>query len=176
MIDIGEADVLIAEIASKQARIDALEQEAKQIKEAQIAKVDKWLSEKTQKLKEDIDVASAMLVPIVEDCLAELERTTGIKQKSYKFPSGRAGFRCGGISFNFNSSEEKVDGKSELLLKVVKDHNLDYVLTKEYANWYKLKKSLKVTDEGKVVTSDGEVLPELSAKVEPDKFYVKVGD
>ena len=180
MIDVGQADVLIAEIASKQVQIAAIEQEAKQIKEARITEVDKWYDKKIEPLKNDIDIAKAMLLPFVEEHIAAMEKATGIVTKSINLPSGRAGFRKGNTTFSFTDEQlatEKIDGKSAELLKVVKDHNLDdYVVKKEYADWYKLKKSLIVTDEGKVVTSDGEVLPELAAKVEPDKFYVKVGD
>lgn len=174
MIDIGQADVLIAEIVDKQRKIKQLEDGAKNIIERHLQHIteetNKWLIPEVSKLNEEIDIANALLKPYVEDYLKD-----NPKKRSVKLPSGSAGFRKGTVTFTFNSSpEEKVDGKSETLLKLVKDHKLDnYIVTKESVNWLKLKTSLNVTDDGNVISSDGEVLNELHASKEPDSFYVK---
>ena len=174
MIDIGQADVLIAEIIGKQWQIDNIESNAKKVKEAQIAyitkKVDEWLTKETEPLKAELESLNALLKPYVEDYLKD-----NPKKRSVKLPSGSAGFRKGTVNFTFTSSPtEKVDAKSELLLKLVKDHKLDnYLVIKESVNWIKLKASLNLTDDGKVISSDGEVLSELQATKEPDLFYVK---
>ena len=174
MIDIGQADVLIAEIAAKQRKIDILENNAKEIKQAHIAavtkKIDDWFLKESEPLKAELESLNALLKPYVEDYLKD-----NPKKRSVKLPSGCAGFRKGTINFSFTSSPtEKVDAKSELLLKLVKDHKLDnYLVTKESVNWIKLKASLNLTDDGNVISSDGEVLNELSASREPDSFYVK---
>ena len=98
-------------------------------------------------------------------------------------PSGRAGFQKGSTVFAIADygvypaeACAKLDGKSPRLLEIIQQHGLsEYVVTKEvtYADWKKFKQSLNVTEEGKVITAEGEVLPELTARVEPDKFYVK---
>ena len=70
----------------------------------------------------------------------------------------------------------KLDGKSPRLLEIIQQHKLnDYVVTKEYTytDWLRFKASLNVTDKGEVVTAEGEILPELTARIEPDRFYVK---
>ena len=167
MTDISSADSLIRNIIEKQVKISELENEAKIAKENYSKKIDEWLEKVTQPLKDDIGEISVILMPIIEDYLTDLEKNSGIVTKSVKFPSGRAGFRSGGMYFSFTDkqlAEEKVDGKSEQLLKLVKEHGLsDYIVAKEYTDWHKLKKSLTVTKDGKVVTSQGEILPELIA-------------
>ena len=174
MIDIGQADLLISEIAAKQRQIDILENNANKIKQAHIdavsKKIDDWFLKESEPLKAELESLNALLKPYVEEYLKD-----NPKKRSVKLPSGCAGFRKGTINFSFNSSpEEKVDGKSESLLKLVKDHNLDnYIVTKESVNWLKLKASLNLTEDGNVISSDGEVLNELSASREPDSFYVK---
>ena len=181
MIDIGEADVLIAEIVKKQRQIDIIESNAKKVKEAQIAaitgKIDKWLDEGTAPLKAELESLNAILAPFVE------EYTKDKKAKSISLPSGRAGFQKGSTVFAIADygvypaeACAKLDGKSPRLLEIVQQHGLtDYVATKEvtYTDWLRLKKSLNVTEEGKVITAEGEILPELTARVEPDRFYVK---
>lgn len=181
MIDIGEADVLIAEIVGKQWQIDNIESNAKKIKEAQIAyitqKIDEWLTKETEPLKAELESLKAVLAPFVE------EELKGKKAKSISLPSGRAGFQKGSTVFAIADygvypaeACAKLDGKSPRLLEIVQQHGLtDYVATKEvtYTDWLRLKKSLNVTEEGKVVTAEGEILPELTARVEPIKFYVK---
>ena len=181
MIDIGEADVLIAEIVGKQWQIDNIESNAKKIKEAQIAyitkKIDEWLTKETEPLKAELESLKAMLLPFVE------EELKGKKAKSISLPSGRAGFQKGSTVFSIADCGvypaeacAKLDGKSPRLLEIIQAHKLnDYVVTKEhtYTDWLRLKKSLNVTEEGKVVTQEGEILPELTATVEPDRFYVK---
>ena len=174
MIDIGQADLLISEIASKQRQIDILQNNANKIKQAHIdavsKKIDDWRDKETEPLKAELESLKAMLKPYVEEYLKD-----NPKKRSVKLPSGCAGFRKGTINFSFTSSPtEKVDAKSESLLKLVKDHNLDnYIVTKESVNWLKLKSSLNVTEDGNVISSDGEVLSELQATKEPDLFYVK---
>ena len=181
MIDIGEADVLIAEIVKKQRQIDIIESNAKKIKEAQITKItkdiDEWLTKETDPLKAELESLKAVLAPYVE------EELKGKKAKSISLPSGRAGFQKGSTVFAIADCGvyhaeacAKLDGKSPRLLEIVQQHGLtDYVATKEvtYTDWLRLKKSLNVTEEGKVITAEGEILPELTARVEPDRFYVK---
>ena len=181
MIDIGQADVLVSEIVGKQWQIDNIESNAKKIKEAQIAyiskKIDDWRDKETEPLRLELDILKAMLLPFVE------EELKGKKAKSISLPSGRAGFQKGSTVFAIAhpgvypaEACAKLDGKSPRLLEIVKQHGLnDYVTTKEvtYTDWLRLKKSLNVTEEGKVITAEGEILPELTARVEPDRFYVK---
>ena len=194
MIDIGEvdmpileedeiernlafADEMIEEILKDQREMDSLQKVAKYKKEFAIAKVDKWLAESTEKIQSRIDERKAIIQPIIQEYLA------GKKKKSVKLSSGTVGFTKGSTVFSIADygvypaeACAKLDGKSPRLLEIVQQHGLnDYVTTKEvtYTDWLRLKKSLNVTEEGKVITAEGEILPELTARVEPDKFYVK---
>ena len=180
-MDIGQADILIGEIVEKQRQISTIENSAKKIKDAQIAaiteKIDKWLDEETAPLKAELESLNALLAPFVE------EYSKDKKAKSISLPSGRAGFQKGSTVFAIADygvypaeACAKLDGKSPRLLEIIQQHKLNkYVVTKEvnYTDWKKFKQSLNVTGDGKVVTAEGEILPELTAKVEPDKFYVK---
>ena len=171
------ASVLIGEILTDQREIDSLQKTAKYEKEFQIAKIDKSLAESTEKIQSRIDEKKAIIQPIIREYLQ------GKKKKSVKLSSGTAGFKGGGVVFaiaNYGvypaETCAKLDGKSPRLLEIVQQHGLnDYVRTKEVStvDWTQFKKSLNVTDEGKVITAEGEILPELTARIEPDRFYVK---
>ena len=194
MIDVGQADVfiyeedeiekklafasvLIEEILEDQREIDSLQKIAKYEKEFEITKIEKRLAESIETPQRRIDERKAIIQPIIQEYLA------GKKKKSIKLSSGTVGFTKGSTVFSIADygvypaeACAKLDGKSPRLLEIVQQHGLnDYVTTKEvtYTDWLRLKKSLNVTEEGKVITAEGEILPELTARVEPDKFYVK---
>ena len=136
------------------------------MKEDYIAQVNDWLEKEVGEAQRDIDSLSVMLQPFIESELA------GKKKRSVNLPSGRAGFRKGTVTFELEG--QKVDGKSEQLLSLVKQHQLeDYVVVKESVDWASLKKSLNITEDGKVISSDGELLEAMIAIQEPDKFYVQ---
>ena len=75
MIDIGQADVLIAEIAAKQRQIDILENNANKIKQAHIdavsKKIDDWFLKESEPLKVELESLNALLKPYVEDYLKD---------------------------------------------------------------------------------------------------------
>ena len=181
MIDIGEADVLVRRIIQNQIKIANIEAGAKRIIEENIKQIteetNEWRDKETEPLKAELESLKAVLAPYVEEC------TKNTKAKSISLPSGRAGFQKGSTVFAIADCGvypaeacAKLDGKSPRLLEIVKQHGLnDYVATKEvtYTDWLRLKKSLNVTDEGKVITAEAEILPELTARIEPDRFYVK---
>ena len=194
MIDVGQVDVfiseedeiekklafasvLIEEILEDQREIDSLQKIAKYEKEFEITKIEKRLAESIETPQRRIDERKAIIQPIIQEYLA------GKKKKSIKLSSGTVGFTKGSTVFSIadpgvypQEAIFKLDGKSPRLLEIIQQHGLsEYVVTKEvtYADWKKFKQSLNVTEEGKVITAEGEVLPELTARVEPDKFYVK---
>ena len=159
------ADRLIEEINQAKREIDQLVKVAKWRKIAFAARMDKEVELGTKELQQEIEEKTAMLKPIIE------KQLEGKDKKSIKLLSGSAGFKKVAPSFSFNG--EEINGKSDQLLQLVKSHNLDFVITSEYVDWASLKQSLTVTDDNKVVTKDGEILSEITVKVEPDKFFVK---
>ena len=164
--ELAFADELIADINDAQNEIEQLEKVAKARKEMFAAKIDEWLAESIAKPQILIAEKTAMLQPIIQNHLE------GKKKKSIKLPSGTAGFKKSGAKFTIGG--EKFDGKSEQLLEIVKNHNLnEYIITKEYVDWYKLKKTLNVVSDGVVVSQDGEILQNIEAEPETDVFYVK---
>ncbi len=160
------ADELVEIITQAQQDIKIAEELAKLKKEAFAAKIDKWLAESIAEPQRIIDENTAMLQPIIQ------KQLEGKSKKSIKLPSGTAGFKKSPAKFTIGG--EKIDGKSEQLLELVKAHNLnEYVITKEYVDWVGLKKILNVVSDGLVVSDDGEVLQNMEAEPETDVFYVK---
>jgi len=160
------ADQLIEEINQAQLEIEQLEKVAKLRKEAFAAKIDEELAKNISRPQEIINEKKAMLQPIIQ------EQLEGKNKKSIKLFSGTAGFKKSGAKFTIGG--EKIDGKSEQLLEIVKKHNLnEYIITKEYVDWYSLKKTLNVASDGIVISEDGEVLQNIEAEPETDVFYVK---
>lgn len=164
--ELAFADDTIEEIISDQREIETMTKLAKIKKEAAIQKIDSWLAEGVEVLQKRIDEKKAMIQPIIE---RQLE---GKKKKSIKLPSGTVGFKKSDAKFTIDG--EKVDGKSEQLLELVKEHSLnEYIVVKESVDWKGLKKTLKVVSDGLVVTEDGEIMRNLEAEPEVDVFYVK---
>ena len=160
--DISSANWTIRKILEHQAAIDEVKAQADKMK----TEIEEWLQSETEEHQKSVDSLSALLSPFV---VSQIE---GTKKRSIKLPSGTAGFRKGSVTFTLEG--EKVDKKSEQLLKFVKYHKLDeYIITEEYVDWASLKKSLNVTDDGKVISADGEVFDVMAATQEPDKFYVQ---
>ena len=48
------------------------------------------------------------------------------------------------------------------------------IKTEEIADWASFKKTLNVTDSGKVVNADGEIIQDMEVICSEDKFYVEV--
>ena len=160
------ADQLIQEINDAQLEIELLEKVAKFRKDAFAAKIDSELANDVEKSQALINEKKAMLLPIIQ------KQLEGKNKKSIKLLSGSAGFKKSPAKFTICG--QKVDGKSEQLLEIVKNHNLNnYIITKEFVDWSNLKKTLNVANDGVVISEDGEVLQNIEAEPETDVFYVK---
>ena len=160
--DISSANWTVRKILEHQAAIDEVKAQADKMK----TEIEEWLQSETEEHQKSVDSLSALLSPFV---VSQIE---GTKKRSIKLPSGTAGFRKGSVTFTLEG--EKVDGKSEQLLALVKQRQLeDYVVVKESVDWAGLKKSLNITEDGKVISPDVELLEAMTATQEPDKFYVQ---
>ena len=107
-----------------------------------------------------------LLRPWVEEKLA------GGKKKSVKLPSGTVGFRAGTGTYKFG--EEKVTATNAELLAFVKNDDASFIKVEESVRWGDYKKTLNVTDDGKVVSANGEVIPDMTYTEGEPTFYVKV--
>ena len=131
-----------------------------------VARYDKWRQESVEKLDADEAYFHELLRPWVAEQLADT------KKKSINLPSGRVGFRAGSKSFMLNG--EKVDSTNQDLVDIVESDDSVYVETKKSVRWGEYKKTLHVLDDGRVTTSQGEIIPDMKVEQEEPKFYVEV--
>ena len=131
--------------------------------------VDKRLIEATTPLQDEIDVLTAQIKLFAQKHL----QATG--ERSKLLLSGRRiGFRKGSVTFFFD--DVKADKDNLPLLKFCKDHyNYNFVKSKtiETVDWANFRRSLKVLDNGKVVTVDGEIIENMRAEQADDVFFIK---
>lgn len=124
----------------------------------QIAKIQAWAEEQAEAHENDVKFFEGLLMPFAA---AELE---GKKTKTLKMPSGK-------MSFKKATTYER-DEKA--LLAFVKETGMvDFVKVEEKLNWNEMKKSCTVTEDGKLVTEDGEIVPSVRVFVS-EKFSVEV--
>ena len=131
-----------------------------------IARHEKWREEALKELEDNDAYFQALLRPWAEAKLA------GGKKKSVKLPSGRVGFRAG--SKTWKIGEEKVTATNATLLAFVKNDDDSFVKVEESVRWGDYKKTLNVTEDGKVVSANGEVIPDMTCTQGDPSFYVEV--
>ena len=141
----------IAEHKAECKRIDDFANE-------QIAKIQAWADEQAEAHENDVKFFEGLLMPFAA---AELE---GKKTKTLKMPSGK-------MSFKKATTYER-DEKA--LLEFVKKTGMhDFVKIEEKLNWNEMKKSCIVTEDGKFVTEDGEIVPSVKIFIS-ERFSVEV--
>ena len=121
-----------------------------------VARYDKWLSDSNKKLDADEAYFHELLRPWVE------EQLDGKKASSIKLPSGRAGFHAGSRQYSIGG--DKASATNSALLSFVKQSKPELVEVKESVKWADLKKTLKPMDDGRVVTDDGEIVPDMTVE------------
>ena len=131
-----------------------------------IARHEKWREEALKELEDNDAYFQSLLRPWAETKLA------GSKKKSVKLPSGRVGFRAGSKTYMLDG--EKVAATSARLLSFVKVEDESFIERKESVRWGDYKKTLQVTDSGRVVTADGVPIPGMTCTQGEPSFYVEV--
>lgn len=131
-----------------------------------IARHEAWREDALKEIEESDAYFYGLLRPWVEEKLA------GGKKKSVKLPSGTVGFRAGTGTYKFG--EEKVTATNAELLVFVKNDDASFIKVEESVRWSDYKKTLNVTDDGKVVSANGEVIPDMTYTEGEPTFYVKV--
>lgn len=143
-------------------------QEANDFYADQKSKLDEWLEEATRENKSQIEYFESMLLPYAD------KKLDGSKKRSFKLPKGTIGFRKGTVKYFMDG--QTISGSDEKLTKWAKLNAPDYIKVKESTDWAELKKELVVSKSGKVLASDGQIIPGMEATQSPDTFYAKVGD
>lgn len=131
-----------------------------------IARHEAWRADALKEIDENDAYLQSLLRPWAEAKLA------GGKKKSVKLPSGRVGFRAGSGTYKFG--DEKVTATSAKLLAFVKNDDASFVKVEESVRWGDYKATLNVTEDGKVVSANGEVISGMTYTEGEPSFYVKV--
>lgn len=126
-----------------------------------IAKADKNFETDTKEIRAEID-------SLTDELRRYAERNITGKKRSMKFPSGT-------LSLTKNTPNFFIDGlavtnDNPKLIELARRLDENLIATKEIAKWGELKKRLVVDGNTVLLEETGEVIPELRARTEPDKF------
>lgn len=157
--DLTSANWAFQRLAEAKKKLDKIEKQ----REAYEQQTQHWYEDATKSPKNDIDYFNGLL---------EEYRQT-VPDKKFKTPAGEAKVR----------KTTQYEYKDDDLLAYLKQTHPDLVKTTEKAQWGEFKKTLKPTNDGKVITKeDGELIPFIQAhvtesvKFEPDMTYLIGGD
>ena len=130
------------------------------------ARYEKWRADALAELDGSDAYLKGLLLPWVTEKLADG------KKKSVKLPSGRVGFRAGGETWKMGA--EKIEATTPALLAFVKENDSSFVAVKETVRWGDYKKTLNVMEDGRVATSDGQIIEGMTVTKGEPSFYVEV--
>ena len=156
----------IAWVAKKKAEKQSQYDEQIDFLNRKKAVADEWLQKELESLNGYSASLESQLRPYIE------KKLDGKKTHSIKFINGKAGLRKGTEKFYIANQEVKNDNPK--LIEIVKTYDESLIKTKEIADWASFKKTLNVTDSGKVVNADGEIIQDMEVICSEDKFYVEV--
>lgn len=118
----------------------------------------------------EIDGSDAHLKSLLEPWVAE--KIADGKKKSVNLPSGRVGFRAGGETWKMGA--EKIEATTPALLAFVKENDDSFVKVQESVRWGDYKKTLNIMKDGRVATSDGQIIEGMTVTKGVPSFYVEV--
>ena len=130
------------------------------------ARYEKWRADALAEIEERDLYLKGVLQPWVTEKLADG------KKKSVKLPSGRVGFRAGGETWRMGT--EKIEATTPALLAFVKENDDSFVKVQESVRWGDYKKTLNVMEDGRVATSDGQIIEGMTVTKGEPSFYVEV--
>ena len=130
------------------------------------ARYEKWRADALAELESNDLYLKGLLEPWAAEKIADG------KKKSVKLPSGRVGFRAGGEIWKMG--DEKVEATTPALLAFVKENDDSFVAVKETVRWGDYKKTLNVMEDGRVATSDGQIIEGMTVTQGAPSFYVEV--
>lgn len=130
------------------------------------ARYEKWRVDALAELDGSDAYLKGLLLPWAQEKVADG------KKKSVKLPSGRVGFRAGGETWKMGA--EKIEATTPALLAFVKENDDSFVAVKESVRWGDYKKTLNVMEDGRVATSDGQIIEGMTVTQGAPSFYVEV--
>ena len=130
------------------------------------ARYEKWRADALAEIEGSDLYLKGLLQPWVEEKLADG------KKKSVKLPSGRVGFRAGGETWKMGA--EKIEATTPALIAFVKENDDSFVAVKESVRWGDYKKTLRVMEDGRVATVDGQIIEGMTVTKGAPSFYVEV--
>lgn len=130
------------------------------------ARYEKWRADALAELDGSDAYLKGLLLPWAQEKVADG------KKKSVKLPSGRVGFRAGGEIWKMG--DEKVEATTPALLAFVKENDDSFVKVQESVRWGDYKKTLNVMKNGRVATSDGQIIEGMTVTQGAPSFYVEV--
>ena len=131
-----------------------------------IARHDKWRADALAEIESNDLYIKGLLEPWAAEKIADG------KKKSVKLPSGRVGFRAGGEIWKMG--DEKVEATTPALLAFVKQDDDSFVKVQESVRWGDYKKTLNIMEDGRVATSDGQIIEGMTVTQGAPSFYVEV--
>lgn len=123
-----------------------------------IEELENWFNKEVAGIDGDIEYFTSLLQPFAA------EQLKGKKTKTLKLPSGSCYFRKGTATYLKDEAA---------LLEHVRETFPEYLKIKESVDWSGFKKTLTQTEDGRLITSDGEVLTCVTCQMEADSFNVK---
>lgn len=96
------------------------------------------------------------------------------KGKSLKFAGGKFGYSKRTPKFFYDGTPAASDNAA--LLEFVKSNHAQFVRTKEFVDWDKLRKNLDFDGDNVTLADTGEIIPDMKVQQLPDKFTVKTTD
>ncbi len=132
-----------------------------------IARYEKWRADALAEIEGNDLYLKGLLQPWAAEKIADG------KKKSVKLPSGRVGFRAGGETWKMGT--EKIEATTPALLAFVKQDDESFVKVQESVRWGDYKKTLNVMEDGRVATSDGQIIDGMTVTKSEPSFYVEVG-
>lgn len=130
------------------------------------ARYEKWRADALAELESNDLYLKGLLEPWAAEKIADG------KKKSVKLPSGVIGFRAGGKTWKMG--DEKIEATTPALLAFVKENDASFVAVKETVRWGDYKKTLKEMKDGRVATSDGQIIEGMTVTQGAPSFYVEV--
>ena len=131
-----------------------------------VYRYEKWKSDSLQELNRSDKYLKGLLQTWAVEKLADG------KKKSVKLPSGRVGFCAGGETWKMGA--EKIEATTPALLAFVKENDSSFVAVKETVRWGDYKKTLNVMEDGRVTTSDGQIIEGMTVTKGELSFYVNI--
>jgi len=132
-----------------------------------IARHEKWRADALVEIESGDVYLKGLLEPWAAEKIADG------KKKSVKLPSGVIGFRAGGKTWKMG--DEKIEATTPALVAFVKENDDSFVKVQESVRWGDYKKTLNVMKDGRVATSDGQIIEGMTVTQGAPSFYVEVG-